>query len=466
MDTTLMDATQWAQTEFGAAQMGDQRRTRRLIRVAAALAREAHGILPESFDGWAQLKAAYRLMEQPDVRYEDIIAPHRQRVRIACGEPGEYLLVEDTSELSFTGRQGMVGLGRIGDGRGQGMLVHTNLALRIERWNAQHEPEVTVRGLMHQQWWARTGSVIHKGRERRQDRLARQRESQRWGASIPQIGSPPADVRWTLVADRESDVYEVFERCVRHGWGFIIRANRPRALADATGLVTDALAHSPAFGAFSLEVRARPGRTARTADLEVRACRVQLRGPVRPDGRPGPRAVAVVEAREINPPGGEDPVHWVLLTDWPAGGWTEALRVVKAYARRWLIEEYHKALKTGTGIEHSQLTTADRITALLGILAVVAVRLLNMKLLATTCPDELVSPEELGAEAMAILENKFGRPPEGWTNRSLMRAVGRLGGFIGRRSDGEPGWIVIWRGWRKLMFMAEGFDLARNEKCG
>jgi hypothetical protein len=132
----------------------------------------------------------------------------------------------------------------------------------------------------------------------------------------------------------------------------------------------------------------------------------------------------------------------------------------------WKIEEYHKALKTGTGIEDSQLTKAHRIEALLGILAVVAVRLVNRKLLATSRPQEAVAPEDLGPEVLAILGATFGRPVEGWTNRTVLRSIARMGGFIGRKSDGEPGWITIWRGWQRLILMVQGFDLARGGRCG
>ena len=461
-----MEAMDWAQAELGNADLGDSRRTRRLVHVAAALARRAQGALPESFEQWSELKGAYRLLEQPDVHHEDILAPHLARVRAACGRGGEYLLVEDTTELDFSSHRAALDLGRIGDNHGVGLLVHSTLALQVVRWDRQLEPEVTVLGLFGQRWWARTGRTIGKGKERKLDRLARARESQRWAVVVQSVGQPPPGARWTFVADRESDIYEVFGRCLDNSWEFIIRANRPRALADQSGLVCGALAKCPVWGDFWVELRARAGQPARKAHLELRACMVRLRGPVRPGHRPEPRTVNLVEAREIDAPDGVESLHWVLLTSWPVGGLKEAMRVVKAYTRRWLIEEYHKALKTGTGIERSQLSTAQRITSLLGILAVVAARLLHMKLLATTLPDEPVSPGELEPQALRVLEAKFGPPQEGWTNRSTIRAVARLGGFIGRKSDGEPGWLVIWRGWRSLMLIGQGFDLAKGQKCG
>ena len=465
MQTTLAAAAEWAAVEFGGAELGDRRRCPRLIRVAAALGQDPHGTLPGSFSSWAEAKAAYRLLEEPDVTYDRVIGPHHKRVRAACGQAGEYLLVEDTTSLDFTSHSAAQDLGRIGDDGGRGLFVHSTLALRIEGWNDQQEPEVTVEGLFDQRWWARTEPTGRRRRKKR-EKLSGARESQRWAAVTEEAGAPPEGARWTLVADRESDIYESFTRCQKNRWHFILRANQPRALADEGGSVFTAVAESPELGRFSVDLRARPGQPARRAEVAVRARSVQLRPPWRPGGRSQPCTLNVVEAREINAPQGIEPIHWVLLTDWSCRTLKQAMRVIKAYTRRWLIEEYHKCLKSGTGMERSQLTTAQHITALLGILAVVAVRLLNLKLLATTCPDQTGAVHELGPEALVVLEAKFGRPSGGWTNSSVLVAVARLGGFLARRSDGNPGWLTIWRGWRKLMLLVQGFDLAREQKCG
>jgi len=481
MHTTLMEPKDWARTEFGQAELGDQRRVNRLVRMATALCQQSCGTLPGSFDQWSELKAAYRLLERPDVRYEEILAPHMARVRDECRRPGEYLLVEDTTELDFTSHEAARDLGRIGNDGGRGLFVHSTLGMRIENWSELHEPRVAVLGLAAQQCWARTTPTI--GSEKKAQRLQRDRESQRWAAATEQIGRPPEGARWTYVADRESDIYEVFLRCRERQWNFIVRANQPRALAQEDGSVFEAVAAAPVLGRFNVKLRSRPQRVirpnhkgqrkrvrrahpAQTVELEVRACAVRLRGPWRPGGWLEPCAVNIVEAREVNPPEGEEPIHWVLLTSWPCGSFEQAMRVVKAYTRRWLIEEYHKCLKTGTKIQDSQLSTARSIEALLGILAVAAVRLLNRKLLAVTVGDEPVIPAEVGEEVLAILEAHYGRPPGGWTNRSLLISVAKLGGFPGRKGDGSPGWLTLWRGWNMLMMMVRGFDLGRRQRCG
>jgi len=414
MQTTLTNALDWAASEFAGAELGDQRRCKRLIRVAGALAQAPHGTLPSSFNGWSEAKAAYRLLDMPDVCYEHVVAPHLCHVQAACHTPGEYLLIEDTTSLDFTSHAAVRDLGRIGNDGGRGLFLHSMLALRIERWNRHNEPEVTVQGLFHQHWWARTEPTIGSDREKKKKRLNRDRESQRWAAITEKVGAPPQGTQWTYMADRESDIYEVFQYCRKHRWRFIIRASQPRALSDEDGSVFTRVAESPELGGFAVHLRARPGQAARQARLIIRSCTVSLRGPWRPSGAPEPLPVSLVEALEIDAPKGVKAIHWVLLTDWPCVSFPEAMRVIKAYTRRWLIEEYHKCLKSGTKIEASQLSNAQHITALLGILAVVAVRLLKTKLLASTFPDEAVSPESLGPEISAVLRSKFGQPPGGW----------------------------------------------------
>jgi hypothetical protein len=193
----------------------------------------------------------------------------------------------------------------------------------------------------------------------------------------------------------------------------------------------------------------------------VRSASVALRGPWRPGGWLGPEATNVVEAREVDPPPGvAEPLHWVLLSSWPVGTARACRRVVRAYARRWLVEEYHKCLKTGCTVEDSQLAKADALAALVGVLALVALRLLDAKLVARARPDEPVAPDAPGPDALAVLAATVGEPAGGrWTNRDVFRSIARLGGFLARAGDGEPGWITIWRGWRRLLLMCDGYAL-------
>lgn len=469
METTLLSESAWAQMEFGSIFLGDERRDRRLVQIAANLAHCPSGTLPTALPHWDQLKAAYRLLSNEEVSYEAIMTPHWKKTRRACELPGEYLLIEDTTVLDFSAHPAVKGLGRIGDDRGLGLNLHTTLAARVERWDSQEAPQVKLVGLFGQKCWVRQDEP-KKGKESRRARLKRERESQRWAQVFEGNACPkPDQAQWIYTADREADIYESFVNCRRAGIDFDIRATQPRKVETGNGSLFDAVAQAPLKGSYQLKLRAREGVSARSAVVEVRAVAVRLCAPWRPDGQHDAFPANVVEVREVGAPDGVTPIHWVLLTSLPIETYEQIRRVVNLYAKRWLVEEYHKALKTGMGIEKSQLETVGRIKALLGISAVVAVRLLNTKLLSSTTPDAVVGAEEIGDDAKRIIENKFGVPEGGWTYGTMLRAIARLGGFLARKGDGNPGWLTIWRGWHRLLDMTEGYNLANgieDKKCG
>jgi hypothetical protein len=462
------DARQWAEAEFGGAELGDLRRARRLVRVAGALAADPHGSLHGCLCDWGELVAAYRLLNSPDVSLDKITQPHRDQTLHACGAAGEYLLIEDTTTLDYSSHHALQGLGRIGNDGGRGLFLHSTLALRVVRWDPDQQPQTSAVGLLALNCWARTRP---KSQETRHARWQRERESKRWAATFDTIGGPPVGAQWTYVSDREGDIYEVFEKCIQHGLDWLIRAREPRALADAGGSVFTAAGAAPVLGRYAFQIRSRtaqfkrPAQAARVAQVELRAATVTLRGPYRPGGKLPDLTLQVVVAQEVDPPADiSEPIHWVLLTSWPMQSFEQALRAVKAYAERWKVEEYHKALKTGVNVEESQLANATALKTLIGMLAIVALRLLSMKLLAQAQGELPLQAGELGPEALAILQKKTGVPKSGWTYATIIVAIARLGGFLARKNDGLPGWITIWRGWHRLMAMRDGYLLATGDQ--
>ena len=461
MNTTLLAPAQWAQNEFAFAPLGDTRRNKRLVKIATQLAAKPGGTLPQAFPDWAELKAAYRFFGQSGATYEHILTPHLERTRQACRQPGEYLLIEDTTLLDYSHHPAPEDLGVIGDGQGRGFELHSALAVRVEAWTLEQRPEGRVVGLFGQE--CRRPRPAPPGETRRQC-LLRARQSQKWTAAIALSGGPPEGSQWIYIADRESDFYEPLHLCQQQGVDFVIRSRTDRRLADEAGHLRPALERAPLLGRCTVELRARPGQPARTAIVELRSTRVNLDGPWRPGGwQPPLRDVGVVEVREVDAPSGvKEPLHWILLTSLPCATKAQAQRVVGRYTARWWIEEYHKALKTGAGVEDSQLERGYKLESLIAVLAVVAVRLLSTKMLARSQPDSWEAAESFGPQMLALLEKKLGRPKGGWTNRNVMVATARLGGFIGRKSDGLPGWQTIWRGWQRLMWMCEGANLIES----
>jgi len=457
--------------EFALAEVGDARLSRRLVQVASAIAQCPSGTLPQALPQWSELKAAYRLFSNPKVSYEAVIEPHWQRTRQSCGEPGEYLFLEDATELDFSTHQHTRGLGQLGD-YGYGLKLNTVIVARVEAWTLDHSPEVSLLGIAAQHCWARTeGPWRHV--DNSFSRLKRRRESEPWARVFGQMPRRPAGVSWIQIADRDYDAYEVFERCQANGADFIVRARSRRVVIDEARTSFEAVAQAPVRGAFELEIRTRPQMPARLARVQVRSMALVVRGVSRPGGRRPDLSLNILQVEEVDPPCGMEPIHWILLTSLPCERWLEARRVIARYARRWLVEEYHKALKSGAKIEASQLESIDRLKPLIAVVAVGAIRLLNTKLLARAQPDQPINPEDFSPEAIRILNARFGEPKNGWTHAALLIAIARLGGFLARRGDGPPGWVTIWRGWSRLTAMAEGIksisrDFHRLEasRCG
>jgi hypothetical protein len=457
----LAPSIQWAQHEFGFVQLGDRRLNKRLVKVTTNLASNPGGTLPHAFGPWSELKASYRLFHNPKVTYEKILQPHLENTLSLCRKPGEYLFIEDTTLLDYSHSPAALELGVIGDGGGRGFELHSALAVRVEQWTLEQRPEAMVVGLLGQR--CDCPQPRPEG-ESEAERWRRTRKSERWTAALQAAGPPAAECQWIYVADREADFYEPIQRCQQLQMDFIIRSRCNRRLADEAGHLWDKLAQQPMLGQSTVALRARPGQAARTAIVQLRAMRIDLDGPWRPGGwQPELRGLWAVEAREVDAPAEvKEPLHWILLTSLPCETCAQVQRVIGRYTARWWIEEYHKALKTGAGAEQSQLEQRERLEALIAVLAVVAVRLLATKFLAHSRPESWEAVQSLGPEALAILEQKLGPPKAGWTNQSLLIAVARLGGFVGRKRDGLPGWQTIWRGWHRLMWMCEGAEILKN----
>lgn len=466
-----MDAFTWAHQQFWDSPLPDLRLNRRLVEIAACVRQNPCGTLPRSVANLAALKGAYRLLNHPEVSHQQILHAHVERTREACRQPGAYLLIEDTTALSFTQRATMAGMGILTHEGTQGLWVHTCLGMRIEQWAPRGHPEVTVAGVFGQDCWARpapqgTRKQRKKTKRKTAEGSAVALESERWGRALRESGGPPQGTQWTLVADRECDIFEVLAQAKGFGADWIIRVAQARNTVTNED-VFEAIAQTAALTTYTITLRARPGVPARTAQVELRAAVRTLRPPAGQRARLEPLETGLVEVREIHPPEGVEPIHWLLFSSWPCSTIEQARQVCEGYSSRWLIEEYHKALKTGTSIEDSQLATAHGVEALLGIHAVVAAELLQLKLVANARPDEPITETTLPSESLHVLEMQYGRPAKGWTNRTLMDTIARMGGYLGRKSDGPPGWLSIWRGWLRLSIMTDGYLLAiGNQKCG
>ena len=461
MTAFIADPQQWAESHFSGADLGDPRRSRRLVQVASALASDPSGSLPSQNPDWGDLKAAYRLLAREEATFQAVCQPHSDLCRSLA--PARVLILADTTEVDFGKRRRIEGLGPLGNGSGKGFLLHSGLLV---------DPDTgALLGLAGARLDVR---VPAPKKETYAQRMARRRETDRWGELVDQVGPPPAGSERIHVMDRESDNWETFAHIKDQGCGMVARARclTRKVWLDEAGKerrkLAECLAGLPAEGTTGIEVPAKglPGdkgyRPARTAKLVVRFGTVWVPRPAQsgPFGKSRPyRAIKlnVVQVKEESPPAGQAAVEWVPYTTLPAGTLEEALAVVGCYRQRWLIEEWHKAIKTGTQVQARQLQDAGALAALVGISAVVAIRLIQLK---TAAREEPARPaREVVPERYVRMAEASGKKKRVVaTVREFFRAVARLGGFLGRKGDGEPGWQTIWRGWEKLALMLRGAE--------
>ena len=457
MDSFQVDAHAWARDQFGPANLGDRRRTKRLTRVAARMAVDPSAGIPGQMESWAEAKAAYRLLDADGVTFEAVAAPHWQRTR-ACG-PGLFQVLGDTTELDFGIHRQVPDLAPTGNGGGYGFHLHAALVA-----GAEDERIIGPAGQrVHYRKPAPAG-------ENTNQRLRRDRESDVWGDVIDQVGPPAVAARWVHVLGRGADNFDVYCHCRRQRSDWVVRASMlHRKVTDSAGgatVVRDLAASMPEAGGFTPELRARPEQAARRARLTVRFAAMTMPVPwhrsryVRQVATPVPMWLVVVA--EVDCPRGTKPIDRVLYASLPVPDLEEAMRVVSYYEKRWLVEEYFKALKSGCKVTERQLKTKGRLEASVGLLSVVAVRLLQLKAHVRTEPDrpaaEVIPPRH--ADLL-----KLARGLNGATSLKagrFYRELAKLGGFLGRKRDGDPGWITIWRGRDKLQLMMRGADAAAD----
>lgn len=460
MRLPAMDSHTWAKENFGSCQLGDARRTRRSTFVAQRIVENPSGSFPDIFESWSDVKAAYDLFDMETVTLESITRPHRQQTRART--PGRYLILNDTKDVDFGIRRNIKGTAPTGNGGGNGFLLHS--ALLIDA------PSGVLVGL--------AGQTVHyrkplPKRENTTQRLKRPRESEVWGRVVDQVGPPGEGVQWVHVMDRGADNFEVYCHLREQRSDWVVRVtqkHRKIIIPDGqTQQLTEYLATLEEAGSYQLHLRAREGKPARTAQLEVRCG--PLRMPCPAHQSPYVKSVGsdpipmwVVQVREINTPKGAEPLQWILYTSLPVESFEDAWEVIEYYESRWLIEEWHKALSTGCRLTERQLETADRLEAMTGLLSVVAVRLVQLKTIARHNggqPARQVAP--LQWIDMLCRVRKGVRRSQ-LTIRGFYRELAKLGGFLGRKHDGEPGWITIWRGWHKLGLMLRGARAAAAKR--
>jgi hypothetical protein len=450
----------WSALELRHADLGDQRLNKRLVKLVDDLLAAPEASVPQASGDWAATKAAYRFWDNPRVDPDDIRAAHHavtvERLDSHRDEP--ILAVQDTTSFDFTDHPDTAGLGYLAHSKRRGLWLHTVLAV-----SAAGVPL----GPLDQYTWTRDPATLGK-RALRNKKETADKESQRWLDALTATEAVlPAGQKVITVADREADFYDLFAAPRRKGSHLLIRAKPRRRVRHVERLLGAAVRATKAAGTMTVDLPRSDDRPSRQAVLTIRYARLDIAPPSTHPRRkelPHLRLTAIL-AEEENPPAGETPVRWWLLTTLPIGSLADAEQAVRWYARRWLVERYHYVLKSGCKIERLQLETAERLERALATYAVVAWRLLWLTYEARRAPEtscESVLPREQWQVLHRVVHKTDKLPASPPSLKTAVRQIARLGGFLARKGDGEPGVKTLWRGLRRFEDIFTGWKLSRE----
>lgn len=455
-EVRLLEA--WAVHELGSADYGDVRLNQRGCLVLAAFAKDPDGSIPHALNSWTASKAAYRFLDNHRVDPEETLAAHSRATAGRCSDLHTILVAQDTTFFNFTTHRKTNGLGPINGPAQRGIIVHSALAMTTDG---------VPLGVVHQQVFVRK-EVGDRTTPAKSRNTSNQKESRRWTETMRAAARKldHGNKRVVVIGDRESDIFDVFVSAHQEQFSLLIRASWDRQLKDHPEQVLfAAVAAADPLGTVAIEVPRSDQQPSRTATVTLRATRVTLLPPQNRRGEELPHpTIYVVEAKEEQPPDGVKPIHWVLCTTIGVSTLAEAARMLEWYTYRWRIERLHYILKTGgCQVEKLQLQEEVRLHRAISLYTIVAWRLLWMTYAARQDPDQpctnVFSADE--AEALAIVrkEQSPKKPaqmaPGGvLTLREAVRTMAQMGGFLGRKGDGEPGAKVLWRGYRKLEIYA------------
>jgi hypothetical protein len=460
------DGENWIEQEFGGVQVFDGRLRTRLFAVVQDFFAQPGRLVPQACGGsMAKVKGTYRLLGNERVEMEALLHGHVEATVQRAREHAVVLVPQDTTFLNYTAHPETEGLGPINT-RGDasiGLVVHDTMAFT---------PDGTPLGLLDVQCWARDPAEAGK-REKRKDLPIEEKESIKWLESYRAVAEAQRlcpQTMFVCMGDRESDIHELFQEAyeTKAGPKLLVRADRgrnrrvnPTEAGEPHQYLWDRMSSQPVAGELEVVVPRRGSQPKRTARLEVRYAAVTLKSPTRKrlDSIP----VWAVYAREVGAPATvKEPLEWLLLTTVEVTSFEHATERLTWYTRRWGIEVYHRILKSGCRIEDRQLSTADRIENCLAIDMVVAWRIHWLTKLGRETPDlpcDVIFEEDEWKAVCAVVRNA---PPPSTPPplRDAIRMIAALGGFLGRKGDGEPGTTTIWRGLERLDGIVIGFRAA------
>ncbi|NQV32509.1 MAG: IS4 family transposase [Phycisphaeraceae bacterium] len=476
----------WAADEFNEVDLGDKRLNARLVKLCDSFSEAPESPINQACEDWAETKAAYRFFQNENVDVGQIMAAHCDKTSMRATNHSTILALQDTSYLVYTNHPKTQGLGKISMKKGKqidkiysrGLVMHTCLAVTTEG---------TPLGLLDQKIFARKLRPDHKRRKMGKKHIhdvlpVEEKESFRWIEALDATMMASAGTQVVTVCDRECDFYDFFKAADQKSTSVLVRASQNRTVNRDSRYAEkdvkklwDHIVSQPEAGSYIVNISAvqqtrhSKGRTARTAQMGIKFGEFRMNPP-----RNNPKhktetlpdiKLFAIHVLEKHPPEGEEPVEWMLLTNQPVTTLEEACERVHWYSLRWRIEMYFKVLKSGFRVEACRLGTADRLICYLTVMSIVAWRLFMITLIARTNPS-LPCSQFLSEQEWTVLAAKSSRngcpPTRSPTIADALIWIAKLGGHLARKGDGSPGTLTLWRGWKRLTDLTEGWALANH----
>lgn len=456
----MQDNTNWVSEEIKTAAFGDKRLNKRFGDLLNTLSNAPNCSIPRACQSWEKTIAAYRFLNHENVTPNDILACHQHSTLERIKNEKIVLISQDTTEINFTGRKAINGMGYLGTEKSQGFYLHPSLATT---------PERLCLGVVDFQSWSRKKLGI---RHERKNKPIEEKETYCWlkgyeAANRVALDSPNTVI--VNICDREGDIYEVLEKMPSETnkafW--LIRSNMDRKTLSQTEdkelKLRETVKASKPIGKIEFNLPAgkvykrtlpdkRIVRKERVVQQEIRACTVSLRPPKRKGKELTPITINVVHCKEINPPSDEEKIEWFLLTSFPVNNAETAITIVEWYLCRWQVETFFKILKSGCTVEKLQFESLKATTNCIAVYAIIAWRILYLTMLGRSCPDiecsAVFEPDEW--QSIYVVTTKKALPITPPKLNEIILMIAKLGGFLGRKSDGYPGPKVMWIGLQRM----------------
>ena len=473
-----LDGDQWAQNEFGGANLGNKRLNERLVDSARIKAKNPMQAFCGAAKGdWPMVKGFYRMIDRPDddpgVTMEGIIAPHRERTLQRMAAQQTVLCIQDGTDLDYKRLSKCKGLGVIGtnqtNAQSRGLHLHSTMVVSSDG---------VPLGILGAKCEA--PEVKKKEDKPSSNRPIEEKKTFCWLESLRDSNALAEELSSThqvCVTDREADFFEMFSEPRHPQVDLLVRAKHNRCINGELKLF-DTLRQSPVRSTLTIQIprqserpklykqKARPYRAKRTAKVVLRYQQIELPPPAHLKNKASVK-FWVVHIREEIPPTNEIPLEWFILTTINVTSNQIAEQCIRWYRLRWRIEDWHRVLKGGCGTEKLQHKTAERLKRSIAINMVIAWRIMLMTLLGRECPElpaELlfsdIEIEVLNAQAI----KKKTEPPIKLGD--AVQIVAALAGYLGRNNDPPPGHQIMWKGFAYLQILCEGYLLANWNNSG